>query len=161
MGSGIKFHKISGISDPLAPVFRMFAESYLNEIGESELGEGSIEETVLLQKEPRRWLFIAEVDGEYAGFVHAKIDDDDRPGWGYVIEFYIAPKFRRHGLGHVMWEHIHATLLASGVKLIWLSAVKKAEKFWGEQGFVETGLVEYGEKILMRDAYNHALSHVI
>ncbi len=148
MGSGTKFHIISGTSDPLAPVFKLFAESYLKEIGESELGEGSIEETLMLQKEPRRWLLVVEIEGKYAGFVHAKIDNKARPGWGYVIEFYVAPEFRHQGIGHLMWEEIHSRLILSGVQLIWLAAVKNAERFWHEQGFVETGLIEYGEKIL-------------
>ncbi|HHY19233.1 MAG TPA: GNAT family N-acetyltransferase [Firmicutes bacterium] len=161
MGSGIKFHKICGISDPLAPVFNLFAEAYLDEIGESELGEGSVEETLLLQKEPKRWLLIAEVEGEYAGFVHAKIDTEERPGWGYVIEFYVAPKYRCHGLGHNMWEAIRVKLAISGVQLIWLSAVKKAEKFWCRQGFVDTGIMEYGEKIFVRKAYNQKLPSVV
>lgn len=160
MGSVIRFHRISGIGDPLAPVFKLFAESYLKEIGESELGEGSVEESLVLQKEPRRWLLIVEIEGEYAGFVHAKIDKEERPGWGYVIEFYVAPNCRCHGLGRTMWEEVRVRLALAGAKYIWLSAVKKAEKFWSEQGFVDTGIVEYGEKVLMCESHK-TLTHVI
>jgi hypothetical protein len=31
---------------------------------------------------PDRWLILLRREGEYIGFTHAKIDHDERPGWG-------------------------------------------------------------------------------
>ena len=54
--------------------------------------------------------------GEYLiGFVYGKIDREEhrgyvRPGWGYVMEFYIKPEYRRNSYGRENYKHLENIL---------------------------------------------------
>jgi len=136
--------------DPMAEAFRTLAADYQREIGFDSLEEGSIEEVLYSQGGPDRWLIVATIVGRPVGFVHGKIDHALRPGLGYLIEFYVVPERRRCHLGHLMAEAMCSLMHGAGAVAVWLSSVHAAEHFWERQGFVETGFVVDGEKILLR-----------
>lgn len=104
------------------------------------------------QGEPNRWLPLLKHQNEYVGFTHVKIDKNERPGWGFILEFYIVPTKRKMGLGRALFNLIADMLQSQGVKDIWLLADSKAEPFWRSLGFRLTGEVdkETGQNILAK-----------
>lgn len=103
------------------------------------------------QIESDRWLFLLRVEAKYIGFVYMKIDHDERPGWGFILEFYIVPEKRRSGWGTMMYEFCKDILIKHGVEKVWLLTNDEAIPFWSFIGFRETGEIdkETGQKIMM------------
>ncbi len=101
--------------------------------------------------EPDRWLFLLKYKNEYVGLGHVKIDKSERPGWGFILEFYIVPSKRRMGLGRGFFSLIADMLQSKGVKDIWLLATE-AIPFWRSLGFRLTGEIdkETGQMILTK-----------
>jgi len=85
------------------------------------------------------------------GFAHVKIDKNERPGWGFILEFYIVPAKRKMGMGRRFYNLIEDMLKSRGVKNIWLLATM-AIPFWRSLGFKLTGEIdkETGQNILMK-----------
>ncbi len=101
------------------------------------------------QSEPDRWLFLLRHKDKHIGLVHAKIDRDERPGWGYILEFYIVPDKRRYGWGRTMFDFVAEILQSRGTNRIWLASDPNAEAFWYSLGFRETGEMENDQKIMV------------
>jgi Predicted acetyltransferase len=101
------------------------------------------------QGESNRWLILLKVDTVSVGFVHAKIDKDERVDWGYIMEFYITPSYRRRGIGTALNNYMKQKFVSCGIKNIWLSADKiTGEPFWFSIGFMDTGELENVQKVL-------------
>lgn len=102
------------------------------------------------QGENNRWLILLKVDTVSVGFVHAKIDKDERVDWGYIMEFYISPTCRRNGLGTYLYNFMKQKFINCGAKNVWLTADKiTGEPFWFSIGFGDTGELENDLKILV------------
>jgi len=39
-------------------------------------------------------------------YQRALIDQEERPGWKYILEFYVIPPLRRQGLGRRLFIHL-------------------------------------------------------
>ncbi len=70
---------------------------------------------------------LVRCDDAWAGFSIFQIDSPEsdwckRPGWGFVREFYIAPDFRRRGLGKALAEHTEQALRCLGAKQLYLTS---------------------------------------
>lgn len=101
------------------------------------------------QNEKERWLIGVKINNNMVGFAHFKIDKSERVGWGYILEFYIIPDFRRKGLGRKLYSFIRQELTCCEIENIWLTAGKlDGEPFWFSLGFVDTEETENGLKIL-------------
>lgn len=101
------------------------------------------------QSEKERWLIGLKTNNNMIGFAHFKIDRSERIGWGYILEFYIIPDFRRKGLGRKLYNFIKQDLINCGIKDIWLTADKvNGEPFWFSLEFIDTGVTENELKIL-------------
>ena len=109
--------------------------------------EKFVQSILARQNEPDRWLLLLMYDDEYIGFVHMKIDDE-RPGWGFILEFYILPNKRGLGWGRRLFNLVVKILRARGVDHIWLWSAPDAELFWRSLGFRETGEIMYGNKVM-------------
>ncbi len=78
------------------------------------------------------------------GFLYGKLDHPEhrgyiRPGWGYVMEFYVRPSFRRRGLGTEMYARLERLLRADGAQNLYLTAdTPAAALFWQAMGFVNS-----------------------
>ena len=65
-------------------------------------------------------LFVAEVEGQVAGFVHALVRDT--PPWpvlvprrrAFVDSLAVGREFRRHGIGRALMDHAHEWAIAKG-----------------------------------------------
>jgi N-acetylglutamate synthase-like GNAT family acetyltransferase len=114
---------------------------------------GKFMESILARQEERdRWLLLLKHKREYVGFAHVKIDKDERPGWGFVLEFYIAPDKRRIGLGCTFFNIIEEMLRSKAVKDVWLLSRSSDEAlaFWSSLGFKLSGEIdeETGQSIM-------------
>ena len=120
-------------------VFLTLGRDYLKGLP-CEEREKFLQSILRRQREPDRWLLLLRHQGEYGGFAHVKIDKDERPGWGFILEYYIIPIKRRIGLGTAFFKLIADLLQARGVENIWLlTHSSTAEQFWRSLGFRLTG----------------------
>ena len=122
----------------LASVFLEMGEGYMGS-EPPELRGRFLRSVVDLQVEEERWLFLLRVDAGFIGFVHMKVDTTDRPGWGWMMEFYVRPEHRRRGYGRGLYGRSERILVNRGVKDIWLTSNPAAIPFWRAVGFAETG----------------------
>jgi len=96
-----------------------------------------------------RWLLLLIRENQYIGFLHAKIDTEDKPGWGYILEFYIIPGMRRKGYGSFLYKRIRGIFASKNITKIWLTASPYSELFWEKVGFYDSGEKENGFKVMM------------
>ena len=93
------------------------------------------------------------------GFIYAKVDHEDhlgfiKPGYGFIMEFYVIPQYRRKGYGTLMFQHIQEMFKRHGVKRMYLTADPvTGEPFWEALGFIyfEEVSPENGQKIYEKD----------
>jgi len=123
---------------------------YLKDLAFEER-ESFLQSILARQGELDRWLLLLKHQNEYVGFAHVKIDKNERPGWGFILEFYIVPAKRKMGLGRGFYNLIEDMLKSRGVKDVWLLATK-AIPFWRSLGFGLTGEIdkETGQNILTK-----------
>lgn len=96
------------------------------------------------QSETGNCLKLCCFQNETIGFLYGKIDKADdkgfrKVGWGYVMEFYILPEYRRKGYGKAMYLFLEDFFAENGVKGIYLTADPITGKpFWMAMGFSDT-----------------------
>lgn len=79
------------------------------------------------------------------GFLYGKVDHEGhkgyiKPEYGYIMEFYVKPEFRRMGYGKTMFRHLERLFESHGVKRMYLTADPVTGKpFWESLGFAATG----------------------
>lgn len=92
-----------------------------------------------------RFVELCNLDRVLIGFAYGKIDREEhrgyvRPGWGYVMEFYVKPEYRRNGYGKEIYKHLEKTFKSNGVSNIWMTAdPNTGEPFWNAVGFTNSG----------------------
>jgi N-acetylglutamate synthase-like GNAT family acetyltransferase len=131
-----------------ALTFLRLGRDYLSSLPADEQ-ERFLQSILSRQKESHRWLLLLKWRNDVLGFVHMKIDRDERPGWGLILEFYIVPNRRKLGWGRRLFNLSIEILRGNGVKHIWLLSKQESESFWRSLGFRETGEVEENEKIMV------------
>ena len=124
--------------------------AYLAEIDDTpeEVNKIFLRSIVSKDFENDRWLLLLLKGDLHLGFVHAKIDIQERPGWGYILEFYIVPKMRRKGYGSMLHSKIVDIFVQKELKNVWLTANPKSESFWRSVGFSYSGEEENGYKVM-------------
>lgn len=85
-------------------------------------------------------------DGEkLIGFLYGKIDhpehhDFKKIGYGYIMEFFILPEYRRNGYGTAMFSRLGQLFFADGATRMYLTTDSPTgEQFWETMGFAATG----------------------
>lgn len=79
------------------------------------------------------------------GFLYGKIDHSEhrgyiKVGYGYIMEFYVIPEYRRMGYGKQTYAHLEELLKNDGAKRLYLTSDPVTGKpFWKSLGFVCTG----------------------
>lgn len=117
---------------------------------------------VSMSEDKYRFVELCYFGEDLIGFVYGKIDCEEhrgyvRPGWGYVMEFYVKPEYRRKGYGKVIYKHLENIFVLNGVCNIWLTADPiTGESFWRAIGFTnskekspENNLYIYEKHIIM------------
>lgn len=147
----MEFTRVTKDASDVIPIFFTLGRDYIQNVT-LEKREQFLQSMIDRQGEPDRWLLLLKVGGEYIGFVHMKIDRDERTGWGFILEFYVLPSKRRLGWGRMMFNHCLEILKARGVRDIWLLTNPVAEHFWQKLGFKTTDErdIETGQKIMTK-----------
>ncbi len=148
---------------------RLFAEMMYPYIGElnahshrplpEQYWQKWIDSILSMQGPTDRHLELCYVDGEPIGFLYGKVDHKEhkgyiRPGWGYIMEFYVAPAHRRRGYGRQMFARLHEHFIRDGVTQMYLTADPVTGRpFWEAMGFATTGEISPDNEmeILVRD----------
>ena len=85
-------------------------------------------------------------DGEDPiGFLYGKVDHPGdkgyvKPGYGYVMEFYVLPERRRRGVGRALFGRLETLFEEDGVERLYLTADPVTGRpFWEAMGFVDSG----------------------
>lgn len=125
--------------------FKSLATDYFSDMPPGERDQ-FIQSILARQGEPKRWLLLLRHRDEYIGFVHMKINDE-HPGWGFILEFYIVPNKRRLGWGRRLFTLCSSILREQGVSNVWLLTDPPAEPFWRSLGFRETGETIDGRRV--------------
>lgn len=87
------------------------------------------------------------------GFLYGKVDHENhkgfiKPGYGYIMEFYVKPEFRRKGYGKAMFLRLEAHFASYGTKMMYLTADPVTGKpFWEAMGFINTGVASPENKL--------------
>ena len=146
----VELESVTNDNQEAVSIFFTLGRHYLSDLPFDER-EKFLQSILARQGEPDRWLLLPKYGNEYLGFVHMKIDRDERLGWGFILEFYIAPSKRRLGWGRRLFNLTAEIFRTRGVKHIWLLTDPAAESFWCSLGFRETGEIdrETGQKVMI------------
>lgn len=78
----------------------------------------------------------------------AESDWCKRPGWGFIREFYVAPAYRKTGIGKALALHTESQLHKLGARRLYLTSTD-AVPFWQKCGWtLTTELCSNGQYIL-------------
>jgi ribosomal protein S18 acetylase RimI-like enzyme len=97
-----------------------------------------------IQGDSDRHLELCYDGEELVGFLYGKVDHENhngfiKPGWGYVMEFYVKPEFRRKGYGRAMAGRLEALFAADGATQIYLNTPTiMGTPFWTAMGYAKT-----------------------
>lgn len=102
---------------------------------------------------------IVKLGEEIAGFIIYQIDSEksdwcEKPGSGFIREFYIAPTHRRKNLGSLLIKRSDQMLKKMGAKDVYLASAKDdgVIAFYEKNGYQRTGkLTEDGQEYLEKD----------
>ena len=114
-----------------------------------------IDSIIAMQGPQDRYLELCCVADTPIGFLYGKVDHEDhkgfiKPGWGYIMEFYVAPEYRRKGFGKQMFHRLEELFRHDGVNMMYLTADPVTGKpFWEAMGFVSTGEVSPQNNLLI------------
>ncbi len=106
-----------------------------------------------LQGEPHRHFEFCYHEGELIGFLYGKIDQPEhkgfiKPNYGYIMEFYVKPQYRRQGYGKEMFLRLERLFAQDGAKQMYLTADPVTGKpFWESMGFKKTGEISPENKL--------------
>ena len=120
----------------------------INEHDENPLPEQFIPKVIKslisLQGPQDRHLELCFHEDQPIGFLSGKIDHPDhkgfiKPGYAYIMDFYIMPQHRRKGYAKSMFLHLEMLFAKHGAKRMWLTADPVTGKpFWEAVGFINT-----------------------
>ena len=121
-----------------------------------------ITQSMLDKLDENRILQIVVNDTEGIGFCYAKIDKEGdrgliRPNWGYMMEFFIRPPYRRQGIGRKLVDVCEAFFIHNGVEHVWLTADSVTGiPFWRASEYCESDeiSVENNQKIMTKKLTN-------
>ena len=152
MENQINYIPLSADSKMLCDIFEALMYTYIDEMNEhshrplpKEFQKKWIDSIISMQGPQDRHLELCYLDGKAIGFLYGKVDHEDhkgyiRPGWGYIMEFYIRPEYRRKRLGSQMFNKLESLFRQDGVAFMYLTADPVTGKpFWEAMGFTCTG----------------------
>ena len=99
-----------------------------------------------------RHLELICVGNEVIGFLCGKIDHAEhrgfiKPGYGYIMEFYIKPEHRNNGYSRAMLGRLESLFANNGATQLYLTAKDEMARYWETIGFAATGEVSPENKM--------------
>jgi len=151
--SELRFVQIQKEKPKYCDVFMELMMQYMKELNENEPRIDHVSEDIMrkyaqscinIQGSHDRYLELTYIGDEPVGFLYGKVDHEGdrgyiKPEYGYIIEFYVNPSYRRKGYGKVMFQRLEQHFAGHGVKRMYLTSCVTGDDFWKAVGFVETG----------------------
>ena len=152
----IRFIQVQKKNPQHCEIFKDFMLPYNKEIDTDNAGGERISEEFVLkwtqsiidmQGPHDRHLEFAFIGDEPIGFLYGKVDHEHHKGhkkigYGYVMEYYVKPEYRRNGYGKAMFRRLEQHFSGHGVKRMYLNTTASAEAFWKAMGFVPTDEIQ-------------------
>ena len=151
MEKQILYTQVSAENAEHCHVFEMLMYAYIAELNQhlerplpEPFQQKWIHSIIAMQGPCDRHLELCYVDGEAIGFLYGKIDHEDhkgyiKPGYGYIMEFYVKSEHRRNGYGRNMFRRLENLFRADGASRMYLTADPVTGKpFWEAMGFQNT-----------------------
>ena len=152
MENQIKYVRVFAQNQEVCTAFRALMTSYMEELDAHsdeplpmELLPKWIDSIIAMQGPSDRHTELCYVGGNLIGFLYGKVDHEEhkgfiKPGYGYIMEFYVRPQYRRKGYGKKMFLHMEHLFRKDGAKRMYLTADPVSGKpFWEAIGFANTG----------------------
>ncbi len=140
MGRQSDLEAIGGLWEQLIAFHTQLDRRFLTAKGARESFLRHISGTIL--RSPDHALIVAEVDGEVAGFLIAKLEYGGpiflNPNFGYITDACVDEAHRRLGLGHRLFDAARQWFRARGMTNIRVSVATEnpvACAFWRDLGF--------------------------
>ncbi|MDE7379542.1 MAG: GNAT family N-acetyltransferase [Clostridia bacterium] len=127
------------------PAFRKLFCDYFTELDCEDDPEYTFDEFLLPDLEAENFsVAVAEAEGRLVGFVIYQIDEllnawHFKEGFGDVREIYVAPLFRKRGLGSELLKFAEDALKAEGADGVYTLPVEESEAFFSKRGYSDTG----------------------
>lgn len=97
-------------------------------------------ELVYLEKEVIGFAFYAVDLGGIKGII--------KPGYGYIMEYYIIPSKRRNGYATELYRHVADTFKHHNIEQLYLTPDSTTGiPFWSKMGFSDSGKIDPDNKI--------------
>ncbi len=148
----MKFTQLKQDDTGACAVFSELIPAYMKELDENagrvhhpEWASKWAKSMIDMQGTLDRHLELCYADGNLVGFLYGKRDHTEhrgyvRPGWGYIMEFYILPEYRRKGYGRLMYARLENLFRMDGITQVYLTSDPIAGKpFWEAMGFINSG----------------------
>ena len=152
MENQIKYVRVCADNEESCKAFKSLMVPYMEELDAHsdeplpmELLPKWIDSIIAMQGPSDRHTELSFVGDDLIGFLYGKVDHADhkgfiKPGYGYIMEFYVRPKYRRNGYGKRMFLHLEHLFRSDGAKRMYLTADPVSGKpFWEAMGFANTG----------------------
>ncbi|MDD4164618.1 MAG: GNAT family N-acetyltransferase [Eubacteriales bacterium] len=107
------------------------------------------------------------------GFLYGKVDREGhkgfiKPGFGYIMEFFILPKYRLQGYGKAMFQRIESLFATDGAKQMYLNTDPiTGVPFWTAMGFTatdevspENNMVIYEKEVSILNVVPMKIEHI-
>jgi len=153
MENTIRYIKVSSENREHCETFRSLMLTYIaemNEHSERPLPEKFrnkwIDSIISMLGPHDRHLELCYLGDLPVGFLYGKIDHVDhkgyiKPGYGYIMEFYVKPDYRKRGIGTMMYRRLEGLFRADGAYTMYLTADPVTGRpFWEAVGFTNTGV---------------------
>lgn len=152
MEKKISYIRVTADNAENCRVFETLMYDYIDEMNEhserplpKEFQLKWIRSIIAMLRADDRHLELCCVENEPIGFLYGKVDHEDhrgyiKPGYGYIMEFYVRPAHRRYGYGKEMFRRLEKLFYEDGAKMMYLTADPVTGRpFWEAVGFVNTG----------------------
>lgn len=149
MEKQIKYVQLSADNAENCKVYESLMYEYIDEMNEhserplpKEFQQKWINSIIAMQGPTDRHLELCYVGEMPIGFLYGKIDHEDhkgfiKPRYGYIMEFYVKPDYRRNGYGRMMFKRLEQLFHIDGAEMMYLTADPVTGKlFWESMGFV-------------------------
>lgn len=151
MEKQIKYVQVYADNAENCKVYESLMYEYIDEMNEhserplpKEFQQKWVNSIIAMQGPTDRHLELCYVGEMPIGFLYGKIDHEDhkgfiKPGYGYIMEFYVKPDHRRKGYGKMMFKRLERLFHLDGAEMMYLTADPVTGKpFWEAQGFQNT-----------------------
>ena len=150
--SRLTFVPLNAADKEACTVFARLMRQYERELDEhrnrttpTDLIAQWIQSIIQIQGDPDHHLELCYDMNTLIGFLYGKVDPPGhrgfiKAGYGYIMEFFVLPAYRRHGYGREMYFHLEELFRQGGAKPVYLTSDPvTGAPFWESCGFGSTG----------------------